>query len=62
MKITKAQRDFLILTQGKGVSATDGYPPAKKLLELGLVERIDQKWANPLFRITAEGIRVLDGR
>ena len=41
MRLTKAQRAFLLETSNpSGDYAADSYPPAKRLYELGLVNRI----------------------
>lgn len=62
MKLSKAQRDFLVLTQGIGCPAVEYHKPALKLLELGLVTKEERKSSLPLFRITEKGIRALEGR
>ena len=55
MKLTKPQAELLLeLNAASEVAVWDGYPPAKKLVELGLAEWMHRRYGDTL-RITPAG-------
>lgn len=64
MKLTNSQQEALADINERGESGkyySDGYPPVRKLVELGFIERGPGKWVNVVYRITEAGKAALEG-
>ena len=61
MKLTKAEREFLIETADGGSTAHMDFRPGRRLLALGLIEVTFERLGARAYGVTEAGRRALEG-